>query len=81
MSSLLFPRFLPPRFFPDTEGDGAGDDGMDAVARIRRNEMIVSNDSSNGSVNSSRKKGCPERFSDGEGEGIDTGVELFERGE
>lgn len=81
MSSLLFPRFLPPRFLPETEGDGAGDDGIDAVVRIRRNEMRDSNDSSNGNANSSRKKGCPERFSNGDGEGIETGVELLEPGE
>ena len=43
--------------------------------------MIASNTSSNGSVNSSRKKGCAAKFSVGDGEPIDTGVELLDLGE
>ena len=60
-------------------GDDAGEDGSDGVARMRRCAMMGSN-SSYGRLNSSRKNGCPERFSDGDGERIDTGDE-FERGE
>jgi hypothetical protein len=43
--------------------------------------MRDSQKSSRGSVYSSRKKGWLERLPDGEGEGIEIGVEAFELGE
>jgi hypothetical protein len=43
--------------------------------------MRDSQKSSRGSVYSSRKKGWLERLPDGEGDGIETGVEAFELGE
>ena len=62
-------------------GEAAGDEGADAVARIRRCEMMVSYTSSKGSENSSRKKGCTAKFSVGDGEPIDIGVELLDLAE
>lgn len=90
---MYFPRFLPPppRLFVDAEtlvlaigaggGEAAGDEGADAVALIRRWEMMASNTSSKGSENSSRKKGCVAKCSLGDGEPIDIGVELLDLGE
>jgi len=80
MLSFVRPRFFPPRGLLTGEGVG-DDDGSDAVARIRRWDIRDSNDSSKGSENSSRKKGCLERFCDGEGEGIDIGVDFFDLGD
>ena len=89
---MYFPRFRPPApcLFVDEEallgidtsgtgiGEAAGDEGADAVARIRRWEMIDSNSSSKGNENSSRKKGCAAKFSLGDGEPIDIGAELLD---
>lgn len=55
-------------------GEAAGDEGADAVARIRRWEMIDSNSSSKGNENSSQKT----RFSLGDGEPIDIGAKLLD---
>jgi hypothetical protein len=49
-------------------GEAMGDEGADAVARMRLWEIRVSKDSSKGREYSSRKKGCRARFSEGEGE-------------
>lgn len=49
-------------------GEAMGDDGADAVARIRLCAIRFSNDSSNGREYSSRKYGCRARFSEGDGE-------------
>jgi len=58
-------------------GEAMGDDGADAVARIRLCAMRFSNDSSNGREYSSLKYRCRARFSDGDGERTATGdVEL-----
>ena len=62
-------------------GEAAGDEGADTVARIRRWEMIASNASSKGNENSSRKKGCAAKFSLGDGEPTDIGVELLDLGD
>ena len=89
---MYFPRFRPPApcLFVDEEallgidtsgtgiGEAAGDEGADAVARIRRWEMIDSNSSSKGNENSSRKKGCAAKFSLGDGEPIDIGAKLLD---
>ena len=57
-----------------------GEDGAETVARIRRCDIRASKDSSYGSENSSLKKGCLERFSEGDGERMEMGVELLECG-
>lgn len=58
-----------------------GEDGGDIETRTRRDEMSDSQISSNGNENSCRKKGWPDKFSDGEGERIADGVEPLEPAE
>lgn len=66
---LAFP-FLPPRAgLVGTAGEGAGDvEGKDTDARVRRATMRALIDSSDGRAYSARKKGCRDRFSEGDGE-------------
>ena len=61
-------------------GGGMGEDGAETDARIRRCDIRVSKDSSYGKENSSLKNGCLERFSEGDGERMEMGVELLECG-
>jgi hypothetical protein len=80
MSALLLLRFVALVFFGllGWRGEGAGvDDGRDAVARIRRSETRLLKASSLGREYSSRKKGCRERFCEGEGDRTRCGVEFW----
>jgi hypothetical protein len=79
--ALLLPFFLPRPLLGFAGGVGMGGGEGDAESRMRRAEIIDSNDSSHGKANSLRKKGCAERFSVGDGDPFVCGVELLEPGD
>lgn len=82
MFNFVRPRFFPPRDLTFTIGAASGDiERTEVEARIRRWDISASKDSSKGRENSSRKKGCLDKFAVGEGDRIDTGVELLELGD
>jgi hypothetical protein len=81
----MFALALPPRlvFRPTlvldrATGDGAGEEGGDAVARIRRDATSASIESSGGSMYSESKKESPSSVPDAEDIGV--GVDLLELG-